>query len=189
MSGRVEKSSRSKKTLYRLSLADRIERCGVDVMPCSFCEKRNLRCRMMEGVSRCKECCRRGRSCDGSGVTLSSLQRINAEEDRLVREEEVAEEKLLRAQQEVNEALSKLMRLRAQKRALKTRGVDMVNRGLRSLDELDEQERAESDAVVAVQSQGGVGVIDWSSVGIPGIDWDALGGTSQGVQHSSSSAS
>lgn len=40
----------------------------------------------------------------------------------------------------------------------------MVRRGLRSLDELEESERQESEAVIAVQSSGGFGVIDWNAV-------------------------
>ena len=43
----------------------------------------------------------------------------------------------------------------------------MVRRGLRSLDELEESERAESEALVEVQSLGGFGVADWSTLGEP----------------------
>jgi hypothetical protein len=43
-------------------------------------------------------------------------------------------------------------------------GVEMVNRGLKSLDELDEAECAELEAVIDVQAIGGVDVIDWNVV-------------------------
>ncbi|OBT70528.1 hypothetical protein VF21_10439, partial [Pseudogymnoascus sp. 05NY08] len=55
--------------------------------------------------------------------------KLEREEDRLDREEE--------------ETLSKLLRLRKQKRLIRTRGKDMLRRGLKTLDELDAAEEAE----------------------------------------------
>ena len=39
----------------------------------------------------------------------------------------------------------------------------MVNRGLQSLDELDESDRQEAESVAEAQALGGVGVVDWSA--------------------------
>jgi hypothetical protein len=44
------------------------------------------------------------------------------------------------------------------------KGYEMVRRGLRSLDALEDAEREEAEVVVAVQSVGGFGVIDWSTI-------------------------
>ena len=93
MSGRVQKSKRSK-TEQRLALVAAIDEFGFDVMPCSFCHSRKLACKMMDGVSRCKECVRRGRSCDGTGVPVSSLNRIVSESKRLRAEEEQSSRRL-----------------------------------------------------------------------------------------------
>lgn len=41
-----------------------------------------------------------------------------------------------------------------------SRGAEIVNRGLQSLDELEEDERAEAEAVVAIQSNRGVDIIN-----------------------------
>lgn len=161
---RVEKRTRPSKTDQRLKLTATIEEFGYDVMPCSFCHSRGLKCRMMERVSRCQECVRRGRSCDGAGVPLSSLSRVVAESQRLRQEEADTSEKLARLHRETSEALAKLERLRKQRESLVSRGATMVNRGLQSLDALDEMEREESEAVMAVQSFGGVDVIDWNAV-------------------------
>ena len=58
--------------------------------------------------------------------------KLKREEERLDREEE--------------ETLSKLLRLRKQKRLIRTRGKDMLRRGLKTLDELDAAEEAERAA-------------------------------------------
>lgn len=74
------------------------------------------------------------------------MNRINTESERLEREEEKAEEQMMAAQVALNEALNRLARLRRQKRALKSKGEEMVRRGLQSLDELEEAEQNEASA-------------------------------------------
>jgi hypothetical protein len=66
MSNHVSKPV-SQKTHKRLALAATIEELGFLMMACSFCKKHGMedRCKMMDGVTRCKECIRRGRSCVG----------------------------------------------------------------------------------------------------------------------------
>ena len=68
------------------------------VMLCSFCFSKGLRYKMIETVSRCKKCVSRGRSYDGNGVPLSSLQNIRREHQRLEREELFVEERFLKLQ-------------------------------------------------------------------------------------------
>ena len=80
MSSRVTKPAngekKSIKTKQRYRLAALIEELGFDVMLCLICYKRGWKCRMMEGTSKCKECTRRGRPCDGTGVPASFLFRV-----------------------------------------------------------------------------------------------------------------
>jgi MoxR-like ATPase len=92
------------------------------------------------------------------------VDRITSEHKRLRLQEKEAEEQLAEYQRKATEALSRLSRIRSQRESLVTRGAEMVNRGLKSLDELDEAERAESEAVIGVQLIGGVDVIDWNAV-------------------------
>lgn len=171
MPDRIDKRVRLSKTEQRHRLFATIDELGFEVMPCSNCYARQQRgqkveCKMMDGVSRCKECVRRGISCDGSGVPMSSLNRVLLESRRLKDEEEAISERLNRLTQETQEALAKLNRLRVQRSSLVTRGAQMVNRGLQSLDELDERERQESDAVVSAHVGGAIDVIDWGSIGL-----------------------
>ena len=145
------------------------------VVPCSFCEPLSLPCKMAEGVSRCSECVRRGRSCDGSGVTVTAAQTLIREKRRLEREEDEAEGELLRTQQQfdaelsrlqqqLNERVARLARLRRQRKAVISRGQEMIRRGLRSLDELEEADRSKSGAAIDVQLSGGVDVLDWNAI-------------------------
>lgn len=92
------------------------------------------------------------------------MNRITSEHKKLRLQEREAEEQLAEYQRKATEALSRLSRIRSQRESLVTRGAEMVNRGLKSLDELDEAERAESEAVMNVQLSGGVDVIDWNAV-------------------------
>lgn len=170
---RVSKSkSKASSTDRRNAQVLLIDTFGFETMPCSFCTKRGTRCMMVSGVSRCRECTRRGRSCDGSGVSVAVASRIANEMARIQENEKAAEQKLLdakqamdRAQAEMSEAVARLIRLRSQKDSLRSRGVDMARRNAPSLDELDEEERQESEAVTDVMSLGGFGVVDWSTVG------------------------
>ncbi|KAK3896392.1 hypothetical protein C8A05DRAFT_48491 [Staphylotrichum tortipilum] len=170
MSDRVAK--KSSKTIQRATLAATIDELGFEVMPCSFCHSKGLRCKMLERSSRCGECVRRGRSCDGSGVPVSALDRIVAESRRLDSEEQDAEEALraerlalaeaqkasAEAQRRLDESWARLDRLRRQKRMLLSRGGDMVRRGLESLDEMEEADRREANA-----AGDPVDMVDWDA--------------------------
>ncbi|SPJ92831.1 uncharacterized protein FTOL_13796 [Fusarium torulosum] len=80
-------------------------------MLCGYCGPRNLKCWAKEGHKKCAQCTRRGRPCDGKGVTL-------LKGCRLEQEEEIAENDILSLQQQMNERLSRLMHLRRQKKQL-----------------------------------------------------------------------
>jgi len=171
MNSRVEKRRAPKvpknSTARRHDLVTAFDDFGFEVMPCSRCASKGWKCVMIEGSSKCQECTRAACACDGTGVPLQSLHRIQEEHRRLSREEVIAEERFLelqrRHQDEMNEAIARLIRLRKQKEMARSQGVKLVQRGLRSLDELEEQERQESEATMAVQAGGGFGVIDWNA--------------------------
>ncbi|KAM0367381.1 hypothetical protein ACHAPY_011726 [Fusarium culmorum] len=133
-------------------------------MPCSYCAPRNLKCWAKEGHSKCAQCTRCGRSCDGKGVTLLAADHFVTEKRHLEKEEEIAKNDLLSLQQQVNERLNRLMRLRRQKRQLQERADEMLCRNVETLDDLEAIENAESFAAVEAQLAGAVGVIDWGEV-------------------------
>jgi ABC-type transporter Mla subunit MlaD len=106
------------------------------------------------------------------------VTRIIDESRRLDREEQDAEEafrserssllevqaRLVESQRRLDESLARLDRIRRQKRQLLSKGGDMVRRGLASLDEMEEVERQESNAVVEASVNGAFGVMDWNAI-------------------------
>jgi len=169
MSSRVEKR-RSKKTDERSALFAVIEHNGSDIMPCTYCFKNNLRCRIFGAASdKCSNCVKRGRPCDGNFVA-SSLTRLLSEQKRLEQSEEEAAKALQDAQREASIQLARLDRIRIQKRSLVTRSAELVRRGVQSLDELEEIERQESEAVFLAQSHCATDVIDWNMLGLSSVD-------------------
>ena len=83
---------------------------------------------------------------------------------RIEAAEEATEEELLDLQRQLNERLSRLIRLRRQKRHIQTRRQKMLEKGFQSMDELKESEPQESEAVVDARSAGAAHVIDWSAI-------------------------
>ncbi|KAF4339820.1 hypothetical protein FBEOM_6259 [Fusarium beomiforme] len=112
-------------------------------------------------------------------MPCSFFPRLSRESDRLEQAEEEAEEKLLKAQQEVNEAIARLSRIRRQKRILRERGIQSIVDGMNSsAGDLIAQE--EDAAVLDVQSFGGTDVIDWNMV-FGSLTSDVVGESSSGV--------
>ena len=98
----------------------------------------------------------------------SSAERIIFEKRRLEREEDEAAKAVEDAQSILNESLARLHRVRRQKKFVVEKGVRMVMENLRDMDEVEDLDRRELDAVVGARAQGAVDVIDWTSVG---LDW------------------
>lgn len=120
-------------------------------------------------ISRCSGCYLAGRSCDcghnpmsSSGcflvVTLFSstdfslVQKVNEELSRLEREEASAEDlllerqrQMLESQQRVAEALARIARLRKMQRSIRKKGVEMLQKGLKDMEELEEAEKREAE--------------------------------------------
>ena len=155
-----------------------IERFGFSVMPCTRCKSKRVECKMVEGGRKCQTCTLVGRPCDSNGVPLFSrwwlflprsfvpltfvpVSRMVEEDERLEREEEKAEAELLQKQASLNEAISKLARLRRQRRLLKAKGGAAVVSA-----ERDASAEEVSEAVADVQSLVHSDVVDWSSLGL-----------------------
>ncbi|OBT49698.1 hypothetical protein VE04_10208 [Pseudogymnoascus sp. 24MN13] len=135
-------SSKHTKIKERQLLADRIERNGIPMPSCANCLRNGRSCIVAPGHRRCSECTRRNSKCDACAPSAAEWEKLRVEEERLEAEEEAA------AAQE-QEAYARRMRLRKQQKALKLRGAEMLRRGLRTLDELDEAEekdRLEAEA-------------------------------------------
>jgi hypothetical protein len=114
----------------RVELALRIEQSGFEMPACSYCERNNRSCIVASNDSgRCSECVRRGARCDVEGPSSGDFQSLLREEERLSRERK--------------ETLAKLLRLDRQQEFLRTKGREMLRRGLKTMDELDEAEEKE----------------------------------------------
>jgi hypothetical protein len=166
----------SRKSSERADLAAAIDLNGsVADMPCSFCFKRKISCRMAEESSRCSECIRRGRSCDGT-LVASSLKRLVAQQQKLEAEEEEAGDEFMSLQAQLSElqsqlaqAASRLARLRKIRRKAKERSSELLRRGVQGLDEEDGFEKI-------VDAHEHWVVKDLESLGVPeDVDWVALG--------------
>ncbi|KXJ84803.1 hypothetical protein Micbo1qcDRAFT_110081, partial [Microdochium bolleyi] len=133
---------------------------GIDIMPCSRCHRLEQTCRAAPTESaKCSGCLRANVQCDGIWVA-STLNRVMAEDDRLKVREADAEQALVAAHQSLNESMARLTQLRKQRSELKSKGLDLISRGFSSLDELEEVEHAEGQAVGDLLSLGFPDVID-----------------------------
>ncbi|KAF3768436.1 hypothetical protein M406DRAFT_249642 [Cryphonectria parasitica EP155] len=217
MSNRVDKPF-SKKTEQRNRLFLAVDQFGFEIMLCTACASRSLVCKMMDDTKRCSQCIRRARSCDGCEVPVSALSRIMAEDKKLESKEREAEAKfeeahrralevLDEARMKISESAAHLARLRTQRKSLASRGAQMVsgsmvNAGLESLDELDEQERREEEernlaaSVREVVSAEDIlandplfGGFDWNSVNPNGAVVDYSGFLQSRVSEASGSRS
>ncbi|KAH7169561.1 hypothetical protein DER46DRAFT_659189 [Fusarium sp. MPI-SDFR-AT-0072] len=160
----------SPETQRRLACAKLIASTGYEIMPCSLCVENYTKCMMKDGWKNCSECTCWGRTCDGKGVTLTE------EKNRIEADEEATEEELIQLQRQLNERLSKLMRLRRQKRLIQSKGLKALERDTESMSEREKAENLvappESTAVVESIEAGAVDLIDWSAILDPSLVFD-----------------
>lgn len=88
-----------------------------------------------------------------------------------------------KAEEDLQEILSRLARLRAQRRVLHEKSSSLISRGLRQLreeDGVESQEEAlllaEQQAVGDAQAAGALGVIDWTAIGLEGFGGSSIDG-------------
>jgi cell division protein FtsL len=121
---------------------------------------------------------------------MTSARKIVDEKRRLEREEEAAEDELINLQaestrihNEMNAQFAKITRLRRQRRQVEVRGMDMIQRGLNSMDELERAEQSEQAALENAMADGTFQ--DWSAAAEQS-EWDSLG-LGAFIDHSSGS--
>ncbi|KAM0123300.1 hypothetical protein ACHAP3_011241 [Botrytis cinerea] len=121
----------------QIRLARLVEQKGFEMPSCSLCERTGRKCIVSPSdSSRCSECIRSSKKCDVQGPSESDWESLSRQKERLDQEEE--------------EAMAKILRLRKQKRFLLKRESEMLRRGLRTLDELveaEEKERLEKEKI------------------------------------------
>jgi hypothetical protein len=128
----------SRKRKEREDLARRIDISGIDMIPCSECDKHTRHCVVGEGSKKCSSCTSLGIKCDAETVLPTGWRSLEREEERLDAE-------LLRTQQVIAENSARAARIMKQRGQLKSRAREMLRRGLRTLDELDEAEAKEKE--------------------------------------------
>jgi hypothetical protein len=157
---------RTRKTAERKALAKRIEIEGVEMSPCTHCEKHGRKCIVSpdDDKSRCSECVWRGIKCDVEGIPVRDWAALEREEERIRSARQAAVELMAITS-------ARLARLEKQQEFLRKRGRDMLRRGLQTLDELDTVEEEERQASSSVHA---------SSAPIDELpEFDVFGGLSQ----------
>lgn len=138
---RTKKGTEARKTAERKALAKRIEIEGVEMSPCTHCEKHDRKCVISpdDDKSRCSECVWRGIKCDVEGIPVRDWAALEREEERIRSARQAAVELMAITS-------ARLARLEKQQEFLRKRGRDMLRRGLSTLDELDTAEEEERQA-------------------------------------------
>jgi hypothetical protein len=141
----AKRSSINKKLRKRKALASRIERTGFEMFPCSSCDKNNTKCVVLdkENSGRYSKCVLRRAKCDVEGILVGEWRLLKLETNRLERKRQAALAALEAAHRSALESASRIRRLEKQQSFLKSKGKDMVCRGLKTMDKLDEAEDKE----------------------------------------------
>jgi hypothetical protein len=133
----------SRKIAERLVLAREIESYGHEMFPCSRCAKQNRKYVVdTEKSTRCAECVRSKQSCDVKKDAWTANVPSTGDWESIAKQKE-------RLEEEEEEAMAKILRLRKQRKLLLRREAEMAKRGLRFLDELDAAEEKEHLAAEA----------------------------------------
>jgi hypothetical protein len=99
-------------------------------------------------------------------LILCIADRLVQEKNRIEADEEATEEELIQLQRQLNERLSKLMRLRRQKRLIQTKGLRALEKELATMSDSEKADCLvpEADRVVESVEAGAPDLIDWSVV-------------------------
>jgi hypothetical protein len=119
-------------------------------------------------------CC--GVSCVRSSLTRGSFANPLSLVSRSLSQGQRIDADLSKAEADLQEALSRVSRLRQQREFLRKQSAELFARGMRDLDEEDgiatqeESILAEQQAVGEAQSLGAFGMVDWSAIDLSGFD-------------------
>ena len=157
-----------------------------EMPPCSYCEHRQLECKISENdSSRCSSCIRANQPrCDFLGLTPEQLLKVSSQHRQLEAELEEAMEAEERAK-------ARTRRIWKQKKMWSEKMMRAVARGIDNLAELEKLEAAEewkrqaeqpSAAEPVVSGAGspetnanlGIGVGEGSGWSLDGFNWDAI---------------
>jgi hypothetical protein len=119
-------------------LACRVELLNLEMIPCSFCKKHNMKYIAAPESSRCSEYVCRGRKYDIEGIPIGDWDFLEREEEHLRIEKEITF-------QAIQAGLACMQRLEKQQQFLKKKGTDILKQGLQTLDKLDEVEAREKE--------------------------------------------
>jgi hypothetical protein len=114
-------------------LARRVELLNLEIIPCSFCKKHNIKYLAAPESSRCSEYIRRGRKYNIEGIPIGDWDSLEREEERLRIEKEITF-------QAVQAGLACIQCLEKQQQFLKKKATDILKQGLQTIDKLEEIE-------------------------------------------------
>ena len=152
----------------RFDLGDRINARGKMVIPCARCASSGGDCRLLVGYKKCGNCTRKGLSCNARDVTSSQFERVDKEKERL--RLEIRKMKEIRREND-----ARLARFERLQESLEERELELIRRGLVSLEELDrveEAERAASEqAATGPSASDTITMLEDFSCDIPESQW------------------
>jgi hypothetical protein len=119
-------------------LACRVELLNLEMIPCSFCKKYNIKYIAAPESSWCSEYVRCRQKYDMEGIPIGDWDSLEHEEERLCIEKEITF-------QAVQAGLACIQYLEKQQQFLKKKGTDILRQGLQTLDELDKVEAREKE--------------------------------------------
>ncbi|KAH7200729.1 hypothetical protein BKA60DRAFT_612619 [Fusarium oxysporum] len=100
------------------------------------------------------------------------LRRLEEAEAKVEGEFMLLQAESTRIHNEMNAKLAQITRLRRQRRQVESKGLDMLRRGLNTIDELEQAEKDENAAFEQAISEGTFH--DWSAI-VEQSEWDSLG--------------
>jgi hypothetical protein len=119
-------------------LARQVELLNLEMIPCSFCKKHNIKYIAAPVSSRCSEyiCCKQKYNIEG--IPIRDWDSLEYKEERFCIEKEITF-------QAVQAGLACIQYLEKQQQFLKKKGTDILRQGLQTLDKLDKVEAKEKE--------------------------------------------
>jgi hypothetical protein len=119
-------------------LAHRVELLNLEMIPCSFCKKHNMKYLAAPESSKYSEYIRRRQKYDIEGIPIGNWDSLEHEEECLCIKKEITF-------QAVQAGLACIQYLEKQQQFLKKKGTDILRHGLQTIDKLEEVEAREKE--------------------------------------------
>lgn len=154
-----------------ISLSFVIAATGVEIMnSCDRCSSSSKRCIVSENSKNCSECVRTKKSCSLSASSTRELDQFLVDFERIEQERKEALEEEERLFTALSQARAKALRLAKQSEFLRKRGGQLIQRGVVSEGEAENQKSVVPSPTPPMDSSIGPSSFDFSLV-----DWSALG--------------